>query len=158
MHHLPTSLYFSFSRDVFITAPFSPLPPHSTTRQVYALALQSHSSNGGGDVRVSPFCQALCLSNDDVNFNENGNGGGSFLTTKKRTSPSFLEQHLGGACRLAALQLRWAVAVPPSRALVWTSDFHVSPIACDAPLLESADVMATVQCHNCVVHSFDCFN
>jgi len=89
------------------------------TTQTYASTLRRHS---GGGVGISPACQKLCLSD-----------------------AQFRADHLGTACRLAAWQLRWASAVPPSRALVWTADFHASPIACDAPLLESSDVMATVR-------------
>lgn len=48
----------------------------------------------------------------------------------------------------------WSKQIPSEKAYVWTSDFHVSPIACDAVLLEGPEINAVVKAEvdfqNCV--------
>jgi hypothetical protein len=57
---------------------------------------------------------------------------------------------------------QWEQLIPPDRPFVWVSDFHVSPIACDAPILESRELNAVIKAEidfqNCVHYPQYCMN
>ena len=55
-------------------------------------------------------------------------------------------------------QMDWVDRVPARKPYIWSNDFHVTPIACTAPLLEElgAEVHAEVDFSNCENHPKFC--
>lgn len=157
--HYP-STYFVHSKAPFFTTAekvvrevYFAILGEFPSREEMSQWLAGHSLSSSLEGLKEAVIRKLCASEHDVKVL----GQAEYCRALCLHDKVFRDDH-EEVCAFAKYQLQGVNDIPLGRAVVWTNDFHVAPIACSEELFRdmNVEVNAKIDFSNCMFHSEYC--